>query len=271
MHDSASHGGVDHGVVEVINPLGQGDFVLVCEHASNAIPAALNNLGLTGDALDTHIAWDPGALRVAGEMARLLDAPLVASRVSRLVYDCNRAPDAPDAIPVRSESVDIPGNVDLGEDQRRARVDGYFAPFRDALTACLDARVSGPRRPPVLLTVHSFTPVYAGVKRDVELGVIHDADTRFADAMLVVLEAEAAAVVIRRNEPYGPWQGVTHTLAQHAVRRGLLNAMIEIRNDLIQSPDAQRDMAARLSRCAVKARAAAVASVEPSTATGDIH
>ena len=110
------------GVVEVINPSGRGDFVLVCEHASNTVPAALNNLGLTGDVLDTHIAWDPGALRVARAMARLLDAPLVAPRVSRLVYDCNRPPDAPHAIPLRSEAVDIPGNAGLGEHERRERV-----------------------------------------------------------------------------------------------------------------------------------------------------
>lgn len=237
----------------MINPSGHGDFVLVCEHASNTVPAALNNLGLTGDVLDTHIAWDPGALRVARTMARLLDAPLVAPRVSRLVYDCNRPPDAPDAIPLRSEAVDIPGNAGLGEHERRERVEACYEPFRDAVAACLDARAKRPRRV-VLLTIHSFTPVYAGVKRDAELGVLHDADIRFADALLAALAGDAA-LAVRRNEPYGPWDGVTHTLAAHAVPRGLLNVMIEIRNDLIASPHAQRAMAARLSRCAVKALA----------------
>jgi len=119
--------------------------------------------------------------------------------------------------------------------------------------------------PPVLLTIHSFTPVYAGRKRDVQLGILHDTDTRFADSLLAALEAEVP-LVIRRNEPYGPRDGVAHTLATHGIRRGLLNAMIEIRNDLIASPDAQRVMAALLSYSAVKALAA-----EAATVSEDIH
>jgi predicted N-formylglutamate amidohydrolase len=242
----------------VVNPSGRGGFVLACEHASNAIPAALSNLGLTQDLLATHIAWDPGALAVAAEMARLLDSPLVASRVSRLVHDCNRPPEAPDAIAPRSEAVDIPGNAGLGERDRRERVARFYAPFRDALAACLDARADG-ARPPALLTIHSFTPVYAGVRRDVQLGVLHDADARLADALLATLAADST-LAVRRNEPYGPRDGVTHTLAAHALPRGLPNAMIEIRNDLIASADAQRAMAAWLSRCAAAALAATAAT-----------
>jgi len=256
-------------VVEVINPLGRGDFVLVCEHATNAIPDTFNNLGLSTAVLETHIAWDPGALSVAREMARLLDAPLVSPRVSRLVVDCNRAVDAPDAIPVRSETMDIPGNMELDDNQRRERFEQYSAPFHKALSACLDARASAPR-PPVVLTVHSFTPVYAGVKRDVQLGILHDADTRFSDALLTAAEA-GFSLVIRRNEPYGPRDGVTHTLVTHGILRGLLNAMVEIRNDLIASTDDRRTMAARLSRCAVTALAAMSASRAQSTSTEDIH
>lgn len=250
---TSGHGSTSQGVVEVINPSGQGDFVLVCEHASNAIPDDLNNLGLAAAVLDTHVAWDPGALAVARTMARLFDAPLVASAVSRLVVDCNRATDAPDAILDRSETVDIPGNIGLDEDARRERFERYAAPFHEALSACLDARATRPR-PPVLVTVHSFTPVYAGVRRDVELGILHDTDSRFADALLRAADTEFA-MGVRRNEPYGPEDGVAHTLVTHGIRRGLLNAMIEIRNDLIVSADAQRAMAKCLARCAAEALA----------------
>lgn len=231
--------------VEVLRPAGRGRFLLVCEHASNAIPASLGTLGLGGEALDSHIAWDPGALAVAREMSRLLDAPLIAARLSRLVYDCNRSPEAPDAIPVKSERHAIPGNSSLDDAAREARIAHVYEPFRDALTECLDARPC----PPVLLTVHAFTPVYHGARRDLELGVLHDADSRFADALLTQAEAEAD-LVVRRNAPYGPDDGVTHTLAEHGVRRGLLNAMLEIRNDLIAERAAQKAMAERLSRYA---------------------
>lgn len=249
IHDSAAG-----DVVDVINPRGQGDFVLVCEHASNAIPADLHNLGLSAATLETHVAWDPGALAVAREMARALDAPLVASRFSRLLYDCNRGWGAPDAIAVRSEWTDIPGNKDLGEDQRRARFEHYYVPFRDAVSGCLDARASRPR-PPVLLTIHSFTPVFTGLRREVEIGILHDQDPRFAHALLAAVASESA-LAVRLNEPYGPQDGVDHTLHLHGVRRGLLNAMIEIRHDLIASTDTQRALAAMLSRCAVRARTA---------------
>ena len=244
-------------VVDVLNPDGRGPFVLVCEHAANTIPADLGSLGLGHDLLATHIAWDLGALAVAREIARLLDAPLVAARLSRLVYDCNRPPTAGDAIPELSEVHPIPGNVGLSPAARRERVERVYLPFRDALTACLEARAAGPQ-PPALLTVHSFTPVFKGIPRDLHLGVLHDADSRLADALLALAAADGD-LVVRRNAPYGPADGVTHTLATHAVPRGLPNAMLEIRNDLIATAEDQRAMAARLAGYAMAARLAGYA------------
>lgn len=237
---------------EVINPDGCGDFVLVCEHASNAVPAEFSGLGLSDHARNSHIAWDPGALPVARALSQRLDAPLVAARVSRLVYDCNRPPDAADAIAVRSDGIEIPGNSGLSDDRRRARVETYYEPFRHALAACLEARMAG-THPPILITVHSFTPVYAGVRREVGLGVVHDRDRRYADAFLRSAVADAPAP-LRRNEPYGPADGVTHTLLTHGVSRALPNVMLEIRNDLIATAGAQRSMAAWLAAHAEAAR-----------------
>ncbi len=234
------------GVVEVTNPSGEGDFVIVCEHASNFIPADLDNLGLGDDALRTHIAWDPGALAVARGMSAALDAPLVAPRVSRLVYDCNRSPGAQSAVPAVSGNHEIPGNAGLSAAARRARADRFYAPFCEALVATIERRMEAGRAP-AIVTVHSFTPVYGGARRDLDIGILHDTDARFADALLEIAEAETE-FVIRRNAPYGPQDGVTHTLAAHAIPRGLLNAMIEIRNDLIGDPAGQLAMAERLSR-----------------------
>ncbi len=102
-------------VVAVTNPAGRSDIVLVCEHASRSIPAELNGLGASQDTLQSHAAWDIGAAAVAEAMSAQLDAPLVASRISRLVYDCNRPPDAVDAMPEQSEIHAIPGNRHLSE------------------------------------------------------------------------------------------------------------------------------------------------------------
>ena len=222
--------------VEITNPAGGSAAVLVCEHASHFIPADLHHLGLTIDARQSHAAWDPGALAVAQRLSLRLDAPLVASTVSRLVYDCNRPPSADDAMPIRSEVIDIPGNRDLSDVDRAARAANYYTPFRQALAAQIAAHPA-----PVLITIHSFTPVYFGEPRAVEIGVLHDSDGRLADAMLATAAQHTDALVLR-NAPYGPEHGVTHTLREHALPGGHLNVMLEIRNDLIQTQDQQTAM-----------------------------
>ncbi|MGI9296426.1 MAG: N-formylglutamate amidohydrolase [Gammaproteobacteria bacterium] len=241
-------------VAEVVNPAGTGRFVLACEHASNYIPPEMGGLGLNDGALQSHIAWDPGALDVAREMARRLDSPLAVQRVSRLVYDCNRAPLAAGAIPESSEIYRIPGNAGLSVVQRMRRERLFYEPFRAALAGVLDGRTA---QFPVVLTVHSFSPVYAGMRRDMDMGLIDHGDDRFALAMLGAMR-ERTRLVVRRNAPYCREDGVTHTLALHAVARGLLNVMIEVRNDLLAASEDRRAMAVLLADCAL----AALASLE---------
>lgn len=242
------------GAVETINAHGAGPVTLACEHASNAIPSEFGDLGLSKQALESHIAWDPGAYAVAQRLSALLDAPLVAQTVSRLVYDCNRPPHASDATPAQSEIYAIPGNADLTEAERAERARRFYEPFRAALAACLDARMAAGQAP-VLVTIHTFTPVYFGVRREVELGILHDRDRRLADALLGTLAAERGWIV-RRNEPYGPEDGVTHTLADQALPRGLYNVMVEIRNDLVRDASGQERVASLLAQHLKRAVAA---------------
>jgi len=233
------------GTVDLINPSGAGRFILVCEHASNFVPAELNGLGLSSAVLESHVAWDPGALAVALAMSDILDAPLVNQNISRLVYDCNRPPDAQSAVPKISEIYAIPGNANLSATDRQARVDRFYEPFRKKLAAFIDHQIAANGNgtgAPVLVTIHSFTPVYFGEQRNTEIGILHDADSRLADAMLRCAKVDRQ-FRFDRNEPYGPADGVTHTLVEHAAPRGLLNVMIEIRNDLIASPGDQQAMA----------------------------
>ncbi len=246
------------GVVKVTNPSGDGDFVIACEHASNFIPPELDNLGLSEDVLNSHVSWDPGALRVAQAMSVELDAPLVESQVSRVVFDCNRYPGAQSAVPIKSETFEIPGNAGLSPTALQARAERFYVPFRDALGAVIVDRMDarrGLKEPPVILTVHSFNPVYEGKRRDLDIGIIHDEDSRLADEVLKITDAQTEFTV-HRNAPYGPGDGVTHTLVEHAIAHGLLNVMIEIRNDLIANPASRRAMAEWLSRLMKKALAA---------------
>lgn len=230
----------DESTVRLINAAGSSPVVLVCEHASFSIPDYLKHLGLKPEDRQSHAAWDPGALAVATHLSQKLDAKLVAATISRLVYDCNRPPQAGDAMPTRSERISVPGNMGLDDASKLARISTYYEPFRRALASVMNATAE-----PILVTVHSFTPNFDGKQRDVEIGILHDSDSRLADAMLDA--AGASALDVRRNAPYGPQHGVTHTLKEHAVSAGHLNVMIEIRNDLIADEGTQSRIAEQLA------------------------
>lgn len=225
-------------VAEVVNAAAGGRLVLASEHASNCIPAKFDGLGLDADARQSHIAWDPGAEPLARAMSDILAAPLVLSCVSRLVYDCNRALSHPGATAETSELYAIPGNADLSDAEREARKRDYYDPFRALLAQTL--RRAGPDA--VLVTVHTFIPVYFHTPRAVEIGLLHDADSRLADRMLASA-ADHSNHLVRRNEPYSPKDGVTHTLKEHAIPNGLANVMVEVRNDLVASAEARDCMA----------------------------
>lgn len=245
--------------VEIINSNGAGGILILCEHASYDIPARYGDLGLRPEWRQSHAAWDPGALSLARLLSDALDAPLVASRVSRLVYDCNRPPEAKSAMPTRSEIVEIPGNETLTDAQRAERVETVYRPFCEAVQTCLS------RAPKAIITVHSFTPIYNGTQRPTEIGILHDTDTRLADLML----SRADTLPHRRterNRPYGPQDGVTHSLKLHGIENGIANVMIEIRNDLLQT---DRDIA-QMSQDLLKLIVPALATLNDKT-EGEPH
>ncbi len=219
---------------------GAANVVIVCEHASYTIPPHYDDLGLDATDRQSHIAWDPGALGVARQIRQHLDADLIAGSVSRLLYDCNRPPEAPSAMPDKSEIYTIPGNLALTDAERIARTNAIYVPFRKALTEVLDFHEHC-----ILITIHSFTPIYRGVWRDCEIGVLHDADSRLANAMLAAVP-NGFPFKIELNVPYSATDGVTHTLKTHAISRGWPNVMLEIRSDLIETTIQQDHMAAQI-------------------------
>jgi len=221
----------DAPAVQVINESAGGPIVLVCEHASNRIPAAFNHIGISRSALQSHAGWDIGALALSIALSNRLSSPLVASTVSRLVYDCNRAPDSTTAIVPRSETENLPGNQNLNQAQRSQRIETVYHPFSQALSDLLDRR-QAQGISTCLVTVHSFTPIFHGQVRTVELGVLHDSDSLLADLILSIA-TKHTTLAIERNQPYGPSDDVTHTLQKHAIPRKMANVMLEIKNDLL--------------------------------------
>ena len=238
-------GRADMPVALIENPSGRSPVLLICEHASNHLPARYADLGLTPDQLESHIAWDPGALCVARGLSKLLDAPLIHATVSRLVLDLNRDPTAPDSIWTLSESTAIPANCDLDPAERARRVREVYDDFHGAVDAYAESRIAAGSTTSVV-SIHSFTPVYRGVARPWQIGLIFDEDARLARRVETGLRRDPS-LTIGLNEPYSPADRVFHTLERHATRRGLASLMIEIRNDLIRTQDGQAAWANRLA------------------------
>src|SRR6476469_7506755 len=140
---------------------GRSPYVLIAEHASNRLPTSLGTLGLQPSDLERHIAWDIGAERVARRLSQLIDSPLLLQRYSRLAYDCNRPPDAADAMPEISETTHIPGNRNLSSDEKLLRTREIYRPFHATVADLLDRRAAEGTRS-MVVTIHSFTPVYKG-------------------------------------------------------------------------------------------------------------
>ena len=231
--------------VRVTNRHGVSPIVIVCDHASNFVPARFGTLGLPASDLERHIAWDPGAAAVARHMSQMLDAALVESCVSRLLIDCNRPLDAPDLIWTVSEGTKIPGNHDLTAAERAERVALAYDPFHSAIDELVETRLSQGRETQ-LVAIHSFTPVYNGVARPWHVGVLHDDDIRLATPLLVELRRDEN-IIVGDNEPYSPEDRVYFTLERHGLAHGLACVMIEIRNDEIADPANQERWAKRLS------------------------
>lgn len=232
--------------VEVVRPGARSPWLLTCDHAGRLLPGALGDLGLPESELVRHIAWDIGIAAVSTRLSAILDAAMVGQRYSRLVIDCNRPPSAPTSIPRVSESTTIPGNLNLSDDDRDARVAEVFRPYHDQIEAVLNAR-SDRGAPTILVAMHSFTPVYKGEARRWHVGTLYGRDGRLARALFQLLSAEGE-LTVGDNEPYSVSDETDYGIPVHAERRGLLHVGIEIRQDLIGDEDGQAEWAERLGR-----------------------
>ena len=232
--------------LETINTQGRSDFFLICEHAGRRIPRRYGDMGLSDIDRERHIAWDIGARQVATELSSLLDAPLFMQRYSRLVCDCNRRPDAPDFAPARSEDTVIPANVGIDHAERAARAEAIFWPFHNAVSDALDARLASGQRT-LLVTIHSFTPVFRGVSRPWEIGVLYHRDDAFSPGIAEWLK-QNTDYCVGINQPYSVGDESDYAVPVHGERRGLPCVEFEIRNDLIGTAENAGDWARLLAR-----------------------
>ncbi len=221
-----------------------GPFLIVVDHAGRAVPNGLGDLGLPADELARHIAWDIGAVGVALDLGRRLNACVIHQTYSRLVIDCNRDPARADSIVLASDGTDVPGNAALSPAGRAARRSEIFEPYHAAIANQIDARAAAGLST-VLVAVHSFTPVMAGFDRPWRHGILHLGQSAFSRAVLARLSAASEAPV-GDNEPYA-MDDVDYTAPHHAIGRGYDYVELEINQALIGEAAGQRAQAAFLA------------------------
>jgi len=230
-------GSYDPPPVEIVNAEGKAAMLLVCDHASNAVPAGLDGLGLEPWQRELHVAWDIGAADVARRLARRFDAKLILAGYSRLVVDCNRAPGDAASILAESDGVPVPGNRGLSEAEAQARIEAIYRPYHDAIAATLDDFDRRGIRP-ALISIHSFTPVFEGCERPWDVGVLHNRDSRLARLLIAELRRDPALTV---GDMFGA------TMDVHGEERDIAHVLVEIRQDLIDTHHGAEDWAGRLA------------------------
>ncbi len=219
--------------IERIDGRPEAGVLLLCDHASNALPETYGTLGLPAVDLEAHIAYDIGAADLTRRLAAQLDAPALLTRFSRLLIDPNRGAQDPTLVMRLSDRRLIPGNarVDAAEiDRRRAF---YWQPYRTAIAETIAALTAkGPV--PAVVSLHTFTPNWRGTERPWQIGILWDADPRLPLPLIAALKARG--LTVGDNEPYdGALSG--DTLHEQVTSRGLAGLLIEVRQDLVATPE----------------------------------
>lgn len=225
------------GPFEVVNPDGAAPVVFACDHASNALPPTLPDIGVSDTDMQRHIAWDIGAAAITCSLARSFDAAAILCGTSRLVIDCNRQLHDPGLIPEQSDGTPIPANVGLDAAARAARIRDYFLPYHAACRKVLDVRC-GAGMKPLFIAVHSMTDSMKGIHRPWEISLSSDRNRESTDTLLAALRS-VPGLCVGDNQPYNMDPAEDYSTPEHAQSRGLPYIQVEFRQDLVATPDGQ--------------------------------
>lgn len=218
---------------------------MLCDHASNHIPAELRNLGMSEAELASHIAWDIGAAGITEIISDQLRTPAILCGVSRLVIDCNRQLNSPELILASSHGTVVPGNAAIDIASRETRIEHWFRPYHDAVETLLRERIRR-RSMPIVIAMHSMTPMLHGRSRPWQIALSSHTDRRLSDPLLAALR-KSGDISVGDNEPYCIDPLIDYSIPFHALRRGLLNTQVEFRQDEIDTPAGQRRWAMRFA------------------------
>ena len=223
--------------------------LLVCDHASNRFPRSLGTMGLDYLNRVSHIALDIGANAVAETLANNLGATVVLCQYSRLIVDCNRELIDDSAFLECSAGVDVPGNQNLQVNEKERRAFEIYWPYHNAIKDQI-VRLKKNGIEPIVISIHSFTPVINGSDREWEIGVLWDKDPVTAEIFLTRLGE--AGYLVGDNEPYSGKDPEDFTIDYHAESAGLPHVGIEISQNLINHDDGVERVATALSKIIIK-------------------
>jgi len=220
---------------EIYNGQGAASLVIVSDHASRRTPKALANLGLGREHFDRHIAYDIGSALITRCLADRLGARAILATYSRLVVDLNRDPTEPGCIPCVSDKTEIPANLDLTACDRDQRIATFHTPYHNAINHEIQALTNRDGRPPVVFSIHSFTPSFNGEDRLWDVGVLWNTDPRMPTALLEHLR-RWEGLHVGDNEPYSG-RDLAYTIDTHGTDKGIANCAVEIRQDHCGTPE----------------------------------
>ena len=203
------------------------NLLLIADHASNYIPKKYNNLGISKREILTHKAYDPGIRDLAINLSNKLNSYLILSNYSRLLIDCNRDLNDPTLIPVISDRKLILGNKKITKQERTNRINNIYKPYHEKIKKkILEKKIN------VIVSLHSFNPIFKGKKRKLKYGILSNQDRRLSN--LLFNELIKKKNIVGDNEPY-KGSLIGDTLYKHALKRGIHHSLIEIRNDLLSN------------------------------------
>lgn len=223
------------GPFEIYNPGGRAPLVIVSDHASRRVPRALDDLGLSAEQFEKHIAYDIGADMITRRLADRLDARAVLGTYSRLVIDLNRQPGDPGCIPEISDGIEVPANKGLSEEQTLCRIETLHTPYHEAINREIASVWRRDDKPPAVFSIHSFTPTMGGLDRIWDIGVLWNRDPRLAVPLIEQL-SHWDGLRVGDNEPYSA-RDIAYTINMHGAAGGLANGAIEVRQDHCATPE----------------------------------
>ena len=220
--------------VTCLRPDGASPILLMCDHASRALPEEYGDLGLPKEVFDQHVAYDIGARDMTIAMSEALNATAFLANWSRLLIDPNRSPDEPGYVPTQSDGIEIPGNQNLTMAEIGERQRALHEPFHDAIASHIQS-IRRRNIVPLIVGVHSFTPIMQGAGRPWQVGILWNRDPRLAEHLLTWLRQDPA-LTVGDNEPYSG-KVLGHSMNEHGGANGFANVVIEVRQDLIDTPE----------------------------------